>query len=572
MADFRKLFLVLAVLAVATAPAFGQAPFSCVANTVTNAQLRAGGITEMTGDIVLQCANGPVAGSVNTSFAVQIQGGATAVTNHLDGAATPSGFPISALLTVTDVFNNPIANGTFHGFLQPNAQTVVVFPDVTLPTGTTEFVRISNIRVAAQQVANVTTTIPVYSTVSTTPTNIVSASSPLLQTGTVYPSLQMSLTDCAGGTFSAGSFTQCVPQPSGNAGDLNFAIKFQEQTVTSAFRTQIDENTDGEATNATRLLVTFTNVPAGAKVLVTDREIGGFAGTSNFSSATFVKGADANGSGGTLGATAVEPATCGGTAVMSNPVPTTAAAVNLVAANVSGSVVYAVWQVTAEQLTKIDTLVFGVQISFEANPSAGSPALTTSTTAPGITGTFAPVSTVVVADDTSAIPRFQDLGLTAGPIFAISPCVTNLLFPYVTNQQGYETGIALVNTSTDNSTGSTGSPANAPFNTSSQTGTCAMYFFGDNMPTAPFVTPEIGSAATDNKFLYTNTVGAIAPNFSGYVIARCNFQYAHGLAYILTPGGSASQYLALVIPDQAGVRPPNPFSVAPKGSGEQLGF
>ena len=43
----------------------------------------------------------------------------------------------------------------------------------------------------------------------------------------------------------------------------------------------------------------------------------------------------------------------------------------------------------------------------------------------------------------------------------------------------------------------------------------------------------------------------MAPNFQGYMFAVCNFQYAHGFAFISDVGARnlAMGYLALVIPD-----------------------
>jgi hypothetical protein len=64
------------------------------------------------------------------------------------------------------------------------------------------------------------------------------------------------------------------------------------------------------------------------------------------------------------------------------------------------------------------------------------------------------------------------------------------------------------------------------------------------------------------------------------VIARCEFQFAHGYAYLVNPAGAPQGYLALIIPDrnvlnpQTGasnpVRLPIPFSLSVRQTGEQL--
>ena len=48
-----------------------------------------------------------------------------------------------------------------------------------------------------------------------------------------------------------------------------------------------------------------------------------------------------------------------------------------------------------------------------------------------------------------------------------------------------------------------------------------------------------------------NTLPTFAPNFQGYMFAVCNFQFAHGFAFISDVGARnlAMGYLAIVIPD-----------------------
>jgi len=92
---------------------------------------------------------------------------------------------------------------------------------------------------------------------------------------------------------------------------------------------------------------------------------------------------------------------------------------------------------------------------------------------------------------------------------------TYLKFPFVTNQAGFDTGMAIANTNAD------------PFGTVPVVATCTLYFYGAAAPATPVVTPSIASG-TDYAFL-TST---IAPGFLGYMIAACNFPLAHGFAFI----------------------------------------
>jgi hypothetical protein len=213
----------------------------------------------------------------------------------------------------------------------------------------------------------------------------------------------------------------------------------------------------------------------------------------------------------------------------------------------------AVYEVTSQQnisQNTIESFSVPVLVTYTASPSTNSPGLGTTTVAVD----FAPTSTVVVAA-ASPVPRF--VASTPFNGFAIATCATNLLFPFVTNQAGYDTGLAIAATSSD------------PFGTALQSGTCTLNFYGSGAPAA-FVTPTV-TAGT----VYTALTSNIAAGFQGYMIAVCKFQYAHGFAFIKDgyggPGQGLSEgYLALIIPDTSIVtRAPNP-NVTTTGTGEIL--
>ncbi len=145
-----------------------------------------------------------------------------------------------------------------------------------------------------------------------------------------------------------------------------------------------------------------------------------------------------------------------------------------------------------------------------------------------------------------------------------SGCTTSLLFPFVTNQLGFDTGIAIANTSSD----PFGSKGATP-----QQGTCTMSFYGNGAPSPATITTPVVPTGT----VYTTVLSSVAAGFQGYLIAQCNFQYAHGFGFVedgVGPTGGLSQgYLAGVIPDvnQVGGRPANPSALAAAGTGETLG-
>jgi hypothetical protein len=129
--------------------------------------------------------------------------------------------------------------------------------------------------------------------------------------------------------------------------------------------------------------------------------------------------------------------------------------------------------------------------------------------------------------------------------------LTTLLFPYLTNQAGFDTGIAISATATD------------PFGTVPQSGTCTLNWYGAAF-TGATPTPIVNSGTT-YVALVSTTLNNVTGGFSGYMIAVCRFQYAHGFAFVSDLGARnlAMGYLALVIPDptssSAGrVATPNP--------------
>jgi hypothetical protein len=190
--------------------------------------------------------------------------------------------------------------------------------------------------------------------------------------------------------------------------------------------------------------------------------------------------------------------------------------------------------------------------NLSANPPLGLPQ-------PGVqaayTGGFAPFDTVLTAAPESSaapIPRFfyQNQG---GNIFLISRCSCNLLFPFVTQQFGYDTGIAIANTSTD------------PFGAAQpQAGSVTFNYYGvvgtNSPPPAAQTTTASTPVATGTVLLYTLSQGNTAfgldnrgANFTGYLITQAQFQYCHGFAFISalgagpTANGISEGYLALVL-------------------------
>jgi hypothetical protein len=141
-------------------------------------------------------------------------------------------------------------------------------------------------------------------------------------------------------------------------------------------------------------------------------------------------------------------------------------------------------------------------------------------------------------------PRFNDPLTAVAPLLTVSPCATNLLFPFVANVLGFDTGIAIANTSSD-PFGAVGAVK--------QAGTCTLTGYPlSGAASVSFTTANVATGATYVTVL-SSADNAVFNGFQGYVIARCNFQYGHGYAFITDGFGGtpirAQGYVALVIPD-----------------------
>lgn len=587
MVDFRKLLPALAIIAlsvIATVPANAQVGvFSCVANAGVPPLVRSEGITELTGDIILNCqGNAPVPIIANiqiflntqiTSRILNTGTGATEALLFLDDMIVPA--------TSADGPGTPDPNNGYRRGLtvaaNPNSLVWLGVPVVpTASPNAFRTIRITNVRANASGVPGSGSLIPAQITAFI---SISAATSvPVNNPQQVVAFVQQGLTSAVTSLMLQQCFSQNTNlNASGtNVGALRFTEGFatafkprllpgQENILGSSFNSEsgtvITGNPAGVADTSTRLRAQFTNVPAGVTLYVTTVNVA-TTGAGATATATLV-------SGGSGASTAAFPGT---TVPGIGTSPAFSQTSNWTPLAVSGGTAEAIWEITnapsglgGPNPFAIETLHFGVLFSYTANPGANLPGLGITQ----VTQTFAPLSTVVVASATAPIPRFTPGDAAPRNLFTINACVTNLLFPFVTNVAGFDTGLAISNTSLD-------SPV---FATSPQTGNCTIYYFGTGpggsaAPAAQTTTTPIAGGQVLVFTLFAGGSNGIqpTPGFQGYIIARCAFQYAHGFAFVSDLGASrlAMGYLALVIPD-TGARGANPFPAAGGGSGEQLG-
>jgi hypothetical protein len=622
MADFRKCLLAFAAgaLVLATAPAVSAQstqPFSCTASAANPPLVRAEGVTEEVGDVVLVCTGGTptavgqpipesnVSVTLNTTITDRILNQSTGLSEALlivddafpaapvpstairsssNSAATQLVCPATGGVNTCAITSTGTASGApggdydgnnvgvthynvFQGVVTGANQITFLGVPIDAPgTVGTLTLRITNIRANASQltVGSQFSLSPLQMFIAVNGAQTITINNPQPIVGYVTPGL----------ITSAKSVTieQCLPVSS--AMDT-FTVNFTENFA-SAFKTRqypsalvsattpatpaaaqnvpgFSYNSEsgmfdptnsggsyaqgGQADHGTRLLIRFSGFPAGVSLSIpgtvalmngsstqtgllyyvpTDGYGNSAAGFPTAPAATVTVALDSTGSGwATYEVVGDDPTAVESASIPVTAVPSAAGATSFIGASLgTGS----------------------VKLSFAPIP------------APGTTGW------TVSEPSTYPLPRFVDTSVSKNAL-TIVPCTCNLLFPFVTNQAGFDTGIAIANTSLD------------PYGTQPQSGPVTLNFYGQlaggtalTASQAMVTTPSVPAGCILTMTLsgggsITNCAnapsGSVAPlaGFQGYIIAQANFQYCHGFAFITDMGAHslAEGYLGLVL-------------------------
>lgn len=489
MADFTTKLSVLAGAAMLLAgSAFGQATYTATPVSVVAGFIRAEGTTEKLPTTTVNLT-GAVIGSVTLTVYVSP---ALSITSKTSG--TPA---VSETLAVPNgCVPGPCAGvaGTVNG-------SIVTFSNIPT-TATTNAITIDNIRVNASALA-VATGVPtaVSEQIFLTGANATPALASPVPVAYALNGLTAATVPTTG-TGVPASNTICATV---DASVLQFRINVTE-AFAKAFKTRTEEGGGIAANSATRFAVTFNNVPA--NVLVRTPITVNTNTASGAGVLTMITSPTTNGAG-----TAVTAVT--GTTGTLVPIG------NVAIANGTGTAYYEVTTATSAGLLEN----FPVDVYFASTQGA----VTAQAAAVTATVSFAPIGAAA-----NTVPNFVNGSSTTtvtGSTYGA--CATYLLFPYLTNAAGFESGIAITNASRDNF-GTAGASSVA-----TQNGSCVLSFYGNatvaNNP-ANSTTSSISSGTT-SAFTLTSVSGA---NFTGYMIANCNFQYAHGFTYIVSQFGTSS--------------------------------
>lgn len=651
MTDFRRWILALAVLALCVAGANAQVTsgggggnFSCTAtNASVTPTLRAEGITELVGDIVLDCTGGTyvTAGAnipqanitvfLNTQVTSRLlgPGNASEAVLMIDepnsglsgyGPSVPFIFcptpgsgcveqasPVLANGTQVPLVGTAQAPNIFQGVVNPDGKSITfngvpILPPVS--SGVARVYRITNIRANASAIpAGANTPGNVQALISISGSSYVPLTNSQLVVGYVVAGLTTSVrkTDDSGGLSSTGSsFNQCTS--TGNSGNgapsailryaSNFGTAFKTRVLAGTNGgnsgqdgTKALQNVPGSANNATsesgmifnglplnneagaptsasltgngatagladygtRFQAVFNNVPSGVSILVSTANVT----TSGIPQNAGVIVSATNSSYAQLIVSSTASETVLNTAPTLSATGSNGSVPYFMLTPPSGSnTVTAVWEVINSNTSTNQNFDFGVYLAYSANVANNAPAtgpITVSMSYAPIPPASAGNTGTVLASSSGTIPRFIDLGTGDNKTIAtINICQTNLMFPFVTTITGFTTGLAISNTSMD------------PFGTGAQAGACTLNWYGNNAggsvntPITASTTATTGAPVINAGTTWTGDASATnmaGQGFTGYMIAQCNFQFAHGYAAVTDIGsrGLLTSYLALVL-------------------------
>ncbi len=294
----------------------------------------------------------------------------------------------------------------------------------------------------------------------------------------------------------------------------------------SAFRSGIA----GAGTSAaTRVMLEFDDVPEGVGISLPvavgchqPRFDGGDSETQDALTLGLVSGHDANGSGGTasLGPVGSEPS---------------------VPVDVSSGGGRAVYEVQSQDPARLEDC--HIPVSLDAGSDGATQARA------NISAGLAPRSTLLVASAEAPRPRFATPPRTAQAGIDFAACSTTLLFPFVTNQAGFTTGLVITHGSRPALTGSLGG----------QPGSCDLHYYGAKSEGEEILLVQHSTVIEPGEqLIFTLSGGNPARNilgteqFQGYMMAVCGYPNARGYAFIADGFGDiadlAMGYLAPVVP------------------------
>lgn len=633
---FRKCLLAFALVALLSSLASAQvAPaLQCTFNAAVTPTVRAEGLAELVGDIVLNCTGGTPTAAGATVPQANIT---VFLSTNLTSRITSNPFtevlmmmdePHSAANQATPLVACDAANtalgicsitgtgngvGTYSGAsaARPNVfqarvtgNNQVTFFGVPIdPPGTTtnRIIRITNLRGNANLLGVSSTLVPtqIVANISVSPPNLLPLNNPQQTVAFVAKGLTVAVK--SGSLTAPVKFIQCVSANSGIAGDpskalgtgsqdgqqfnvqftegfpaawkeKNIAVHLANTPVAGVFpgvySTDVAQdvpganyfsesgfeslatgpgvtapngfgpffapngvlptargmNLAGTANQGTRLMTQFSSIPAGVQLFVPQYvALINSQATGTITGLAVLISTDANGANSFSAATVSSK--------------------GFASVSITGGAGIAVYEILYDDPFNTEQMNLPVAVAYVANQGNNLPAPNVQST---VTGSFAPLSNVGTYDtgNSAPIPRFAPSNTPLNS-FIIVKCSCNLLFPWVVYAQGYDTGVAISNTSVD------------PWGTTPQSGNVTLNYYSAGTPPPAQTTNAPVPGGQTLVFTVSGGgnfgIGPVSNGFAGYMIAQAQFQYCHGYAYISSFGalptspGTSEGYLGIVL-------------------------
>jgi hypothetical protein len=490
---------VLAVLLVFGLANTAFAQLSCsVASTPVSRDTDTGH-TEVVGDLIFNCTAGTTA---TTTATITVDYGVT-ITNN---TAYPAGKPI-AIVNQTGSF---LAGGSpvISAVTNATGQIVITIPAQGVPANGS----FTLTGVLASLANSGKTTL--VANVSVSPGNnvlIVAGQNNATVITSILPGI---LAPIITPNTTVGTLLSNIPT---NPAAVGFSVRIRENYI-DMYRSAAQYNS-GFATNGVQLLLTFAGIPTGVTVSGCTATTTSGAVTATFSS----------GSG-----------------------------TNITATN---NTVTLEWT-TGPSLTAIDDVTFAC-----TTVSAGSSA--TIPLAPGaitLTATLAPTGSalgsgnaVLTSATTGQIPRYASNPLPSPPLTVINITAAQTVFmiPFVVAESGFDTGIAMANTTTDpfgTTNGARPQNGNITFNIFPRTGSSCVVTPSNSTTGVGLTSAGILESGRTYTVLLSELLKVTGSNcpttMTGYIIGVANFPLGHGSAFVTNFTGftSSSNVLIMVPP------------------------
>jgi len=499
----RMLMPVLAVLLVFGLANTAFAQLSCsVASTPVSRDTDTGH-TEVVGDLIFNCAGG---GTATTTATMTIDYGVT-ITNN---TSFPVGKPISIVNT----------SGSFVGGNSPTiasvnnatGQVVINIPGQAAPAlGSFTLTGV----LASLNASGKTTLV---ANVSVSPGNnvlIVAGQNNATVITSILPGiLAPVITPNTGG---AGNLLASFPA---NPAGVGFSVRIRENYI-DMYRSAAQYNSGfvNPSTQGVSLLLTFAGIPTGVSLGTCNTTV-----TSGAVNVTFASGSTITSTNNTV---TIE------------------------------------WTGAGPSLTAIDDVIFACT-TVSASSSATIPLTPGSIT---MTATLAPTgnalgnnNSVLTSNTTGQIPRYANNPLPSPPltVINITAAQTNFLIPFVVAESGFDTGIAIANTTLDpfgTTNGARPQNGNLTFSIFPRTGSSCTVTPSTSTVGVGLTSAGILEAGRTYSVLLSELLRVTGSNcpttMTGYIIAVANFPLGHGAAFVTNFTGftSASNVLIMFPPN-----------------------